>query len=218
MRLGAYYAVLTPGHQGARGLRRAGRQRAPPPPLRVQQRVPQPLRGRRASCCRARRRTSAWSSSSSSPATRSTSAPRPIRSSRAGPTGPTRCSASSSTRRARAPRGPQPPPHPARAAEPACRRHDPGRGDRRSAASASGRPPVGHLAGGGGRLRVARRRALRPSTSSARRARSAVVPLLFDPEGQASVVLVDQYRPALDRSSRRDPRRHARRRRRGSRS
>lgn len=28
----------------------------------------------------------------------------------------------------------------------------------------------------------------------------AVVPLLFDPEGQASVVLVDQYRPALDRS------------------
>ena len=48
------------------------------------------------SCCRARRRTSAWWSSPSSPATPSTSARRPTRSSRAGPIGPTRCSASSS--------------------------------------------------------------------------------------------------------------------------
>ena len=36
MRLGAYYAVLEPGQQGGRRLRRAGRERTPPSPLRVQ--------------------------------------------------------------------------------------------------------------------------------------------------------------------------------------
>ena len=36
MRLGAYYAILEPDTQGVRGLRRAGGQRAPPPPLRAQ--------------------------------------------------------------------------------------------------------------------------------------------------------------------------------------
>ena len=40
MRLGAYYAVLEPGTKVARGLRRARRQRAPPPPLRVQLELP----------------------------------------------------------------------------------------------------------------------------------------------------------------------------------
>ena len=65
-----------------------GRLRAPPPPLRVQPRVPRPLRGARASCARARRPTAAWSSSSSCATTRSGSAPRPTPSSRAGPTGP----------------------------------------------------------------------------------------------------------------------------------
>ena len=53
MRLGAYVAKLVPGSQGGAGLRRRGRVRAPPPPLRVQPAVPQPLRGGRASCARA---------------------------------------------------------------------------------------------------------------------------------------------------------------------
>ena len=65
MRLGAYYAVLEAGHQGRRGLRRAGRQRAPPPPLRVQLQLPGPPRGRRLRVQRARRPTAASSSSSS---------------------------------------------------------------------------------------------------------------------------------------------------------
>ena len=47
MRLGAYYAVLEPGIEGRRGLRRARRQRAPPPPLRVQRQLPGPPRGGR---------------------------------------------------------------------------------------------------------------------------------------------------------------------------
>ena len=42
MRLGAYIAELEPGSQVAAGLRRGGRVRAPPPPLRVQPPLPQP--------------------------------------------------------------------------------------------------------------------------------------------------------------------------------
>ena len=53
------------GHQGPRGLRRAGRQRAPPPPLRVQLELPGPARGGRASSAAGPRPTAAWSSSSS---------------------------------------------------------------------------------------------------------------------------------------------------------
>ena len=98
MRLGAYYAVLEPGHQGRRGLRRAGRQRAPPPPLRVQLQLPGPARGGRLRVQRGRRRTAGSSSSSSCATTRSGSARRPTRSSRAGPTARTRCSATSRRR------------------------------------------------------------------------------------------------------------------------
>ena len=98
MRLGAYYAVLAAGHEGVRRVRRAGRQRAPPPSLRVQPRSTAPGSRRPASSARARRPTAGWSSSSSSPTTRSGSAPRPIPSSRAAPIAPTRCSATSSAR------------------------------------------------------------------------------------------------------------------------
>ena len=87
------------GHQGRRGLRRAGRQRAPPPPLRVQRQLPRPGSPSTASCARGRRRTAASSSSSSSPITRTGSARRPIPSSRAARTVPIRCSASWSARR-----------------------------------------------------------------------------------------------------------------------
>ena len=74
--------------------------RAPPPPLRGQQRLPRPPHRRRASCSRGPRRTGRWSSSSSCRATstRSSSAPRRTRSSRAGPPARTRCSAPSSPR------------------------------------------------------------------------------------------------------------------------
>ena len=99
MRLGAYYAVLEPGTKVARGLRRAGGQRAPSPPLRVQLQLPGPPRRARLRLLAAPRPTGAWSSSSSWPTTRSGSARRPIRSSRADPTGRTRCSASSSAPR-----------------------------------------------------------------------------------------------------------------------
>ena len=94
MRLGTYDARLLPGSQVARGLRRRGRVRAPPPPLRGQPPLPRAPRGGRTGAARACRPTAAWSSSSSCPATRSGWAPRPIPSSRAGPTSPTRSSAS----------------------------------------------------------------------------------------------------------------------------
>ena len=41
-----------------------------------------------------------------------------------------------------------------------------------------------------------------------------IVPLIFDAEGNASVLLVEQYRPPYERNDHRDPGRHARRRRR----
>ena len=51
MRLGAYPAKLLPGTIVPRGLRRRGRLRAPPPPLRGEQPVPRSARGARAWCC-----------------------------------------------------------------------------------------------------------------------------------------------------------------------
>ena len=51
----------------ARGLRRGGRLRAPPPPLRGEQQVPGASSKRPGSCARARRPTTGWSSSSSCP-------------------------------------------------------------------------------------------------------------------------------------------------------
>ena len=53
MRLGVYPARLTPGIQGRRGLRRRGHLRAPPPPLRGEQRVPRGARERRHAALRA---------------------------------------------------------------------------------------------------------------------------------------------------------------------
>ena len=94
MRLGRLLRRARTGHEGRRRLRRAGRQRAPPPPLRVQLALPGRASPNTASSARERRRTAASSSSSSSPTTRSGSAPRPTPSSRAVPTDPTRCSAS----------------------------------------------------------------------------------------------------------------------------
>ena len=79
---------------GGPGLRRRGRVRAPPPPLRGQPPLPRPRSRRPAWCARGSRPTAGWSSSSSCPATRSGSAPRPTPSSRAAPTSPTRSSAS----------------------------------------------------------------------------------------------------------------------------
>ena len=67
MRLGAYPAKLAAGHDRADGLRRRGRLRAPPPPLRGQQPVPRPSSRRPGWSARAPRPTTAWSSSSSCP-------------------------------------------------------------------------------------------------------------------------------------------------------
>ena len=62
-----------PRHARARALRRGGRLRAPPPPLRGVDLAAQAPGGRRASSSRARRPTSAWSRSSSCATTRSSS-------------------------------------------------------------------------------------------------------------------------------------------------
>ena len=67
MRLGAYPAKLAAGLDRARGLRRGGRLRAPPAPLRGEQPYRAPARGGRAASARAPRPTTGWSSSSSCP-------------------------------------------------------------------------------------------------------------------------------------------------------
>ena len=90
---------------GGRGLRRDGRLRAPPPPLRVQPPLPQPAsRAPGFVCSGTLARRSPGRVHRARRATRSGSAPRPIPSSRAGPTGPPRCSASSSAPRSAGPR------------------------------------------------------------------------------------------------------------------
>ena len=108
MRLGAYFAELDAGLEGAEAYgepvvseRHRHRYEFNP---RYRSRFE--AGGLRAA--RARRPTAAWSSSSSSTATRSGSAPRPTPSSRAGPTGPPRCSGSSSAPRWSAPRAATP--------------------------------------------------------------------------------------------------------------
>ena len=70
MRLGAYPAHAAAGLAGRRHLRRDGRERAPPPPLRGEPPLPRPPRGGRARAARGPRPTTASSSSSSSRATR----------------------------------------------------------------------------------------------------------------------------------------------------
>ena len=82
------------GLQGGPGLRHPGRDRAAPPPLRVQQPLQVTSSRRSAWCARESRPTGGWSSSSSSRTTPTGSPPRPTPSSRAGPTGPTPSSAS----------------------------------------------------------------------------------------------------------------------------
>ena len=203
MRLGAYYAVLEPGQPGRRGLRRAGRERAPSPPLRVQ---PEQYRARFEEaglwCSRHVARPPAGRVHRAAAITRSGSAPRPIPSSRAAPTGRTRCSASSSPRHwpASTPVG--------RRADRAGRRapvevdqpHD-----RRLSARSDGVVETGwstRATSGASSSPTSRTLTASGSsaTSCARPARSAVVPLVFDAEGNPSVVLVAQYRPPYDRA------------------
>ena len=184
------------GHQGRRGLRRAGRQRAPPPPLRVQRQLPGAARGAPGSSAAGPRPTAGWSSSSSSPTTRTGSPPRPTRSSRAVPTGRTRCSATSSGRRsscAPSVAGPCAP------TSTVWREHA-GRRHRRSATSTTVSVHQGHV------WRVVVAEFEGPDGTHFRRdiVRSpgavAVVPLVFDAEGNPSVVLVEQYRPPYGRA------------------
>ena len=106
------------GLAGGRGLRRDRRVRAPPPPLRVQPPLPDPVRGERAPAARARRPTTGWSSSSSCdghPFWVGTQAHPELKSrpDRAGPAVP-----GVRRRRPRAGRGPGAPPLPA--ARPGC--------------------------------------------------------------------------------------------------
>ena len=95
MRLGAYYAVLEPGTQGRRRLRRAGRQRAPPSPLRVQLALPQPrLEAHGFVCSRHVARPPPRRVHRARRTTRTGSARRPTPSSRAARIARIRCSAS----------------------------------------------------------------------------------------------------------------------------
>ena len=89
-----------PVQRRARDLRRRGRVRAAPPPLRAQQPLPPGARGARHGAARARRPTGCSSSSSSCRrrCTRSSSRRRRTPSSRAARTGRTRCSRRSSKR------------------------------------------------------------------------------------------------------------------------
>ena len=84
---------------GGQGLRRAGGQRAPPPPLRAEQPVEAAPRGRRAALQRDVAGPPAGRVHRGASTTRSGSAPRPTRSSSPAPIAPTRCSASWSARR-----------------------------------------------------------------------------------------------------------------------
>ena len=196
MRLGAYYAVLEPSTKVARGLRRARRQRAPPPPLRVQLELPGPARGGRVRVQRACRRTAASSSSSSCATTRSGSAPRPTRSSRAGPTVRTRCSGiSSAPPSSCAPSAARRSPAVA-AAPPTADRPDMGDGfrhlgDRDVHQGHIWKVVVAEFEGPDGSARSS-------ATSCARLAPSPSVPLVFDAEGNPSVVLVRQWRPPYE--------------------
>ena len=186
-----------PGHEGVRGLRRAGRERAPPPPLRVQQRLPHPLRGRRVRALRdvarqapggvhGARRPPVLRRHAGPPRVQEPARPAPPAVPGAGHRGPASAARvatpTSSRSTARACR---------RLTEP-VRRLPP---RRRAASSTSG-------ASGGWWPPTSRR----PTASAFERhiVRSpgavAVVPLLFDAEGTRPVVLVDQYRPALDRT------------------
>ena len=96
MRLGADPVKLARRHARARDLRRGGDLRAPPPPLRGEQPVPQAAGGRAASSSPAPSRTSGSSRSSSCPTTRSSSPASSTRSSSRARRARRRCSATSS--------------------------------------------------------------------------------------------------------------------------
>ena len=206
---------------GRRGLRRRGRLRAPPPPLRVQPQVPEPVRGRRLRAARAPRPTAASSSSSSCdghPFWVGTQAHPEFKSrpDRPHPLFREFVGAVAGPRR-----GPQPAPPrldvdrvPHAASAPPRRRRDRRRDVHRSGSAASAsasstpgtssRVAVGHLRG-------ARRLDLRRATSSTTRARWRWCRCTTT----APSSLVRQYRAALDDRPARDPGRQARRRRRG---
>ena len=95
MRLGLYPARLTPGSKAARGLRRRGHLRAPPPPLRGEQPLPGDARGGRDGPVRASRPTGGSSRSSSCATTPGSWPASSTPSSRAGPSGRTRSSTGS---------------------------------------------------------------------------------------------------------------------------
>ena len=150
MRLGAWPCVLRAGHARVRGLRRARDLRAPPPPLRVQPRVPRPARARRASCSRAPRPTAGSSRSSRSPTTRGSSAASSTPSSSRRRSAPTRCSWRSSAaarwrRRAAASTAVDPRSQPARPA--AAARPRAGYSSRFRGVSSVGRAPCSHRGG-----------------------------------------------------------------------
>ena len=92
MRLGTYACTLEDGQSSRAGLRRAGDQRTPPAPLRVQQPLPADLRRARHAVYRPshdRQDASRRSRSSCRPiCTRGSSVPRPIRSLSRGPNRP----------------------------------------------------------------------------------------------------------------------------------
>ena len=90
------------GHARARGLRRAGRARAPPSSLRGEQPLPARARRRPGSSCRGRSRRDGSSRSSSCPTTPGSSRASSIRSSSRGRRGRRRCSATSSAPRSSA--------------------------------------------------------------------------------------------------------------------
>ena len=92
MRLGVVPGEAAAGHDRAGGLRRGGRLRAPPPPLRGQQQVPRQAGGGRARLLGHLARRPPGRVRRAARVTRSSSAPRPTPSSRAAPTGRTRCS------------------------------------------------------------------------------------------------------------------------------
>ena len=102
MRLGADAVDLDEGTEALRGVRRARRPRAPPPPLRGEQPLPAAARRGGPRRLRARSRQAGWSRSSSCPTIPGSSRASSIRSSSRAPRAPRRSSATSSARLARA--------------------------------------------------------------------------------------------------------------------
>ena len=188
MRLGAYYAVLAPGNQGRRGLRRAGRQRASPPSMGVQPQLPGKVRGGGAGLQRCLTGSSAGRvhRAGRSPVLGRHASPSGVQVS-AGPTAP-----------------PVPRPHRRRPQD--ARRTGGPCSERRVTGTASGEfrhvgdreVHQGHV----WRVVVADFEAPDGTMFERDIVRSpgavAALPLIFDAEGNASVVLLRQYRPPYE--------------------